>query len=503
MKIQKTVLVVGGGIGGLAVASMLAKKGYHVTLIEKNTQLGGRARLYKRDGFVFDIGPSWYMMPDIFEHYFTLMGEDIHEYLELKRLSPSYRIFLEDENVHTHYDFYSDMEKNATLFESIEKGAGEKLKEYISKTGYQYHIAKNEFMYKNYDTIFDFFNKRVMTEGRKLPLFSKVSKIVNGYFKNEILRKVLQFQTVLLGTSPNDTPGIYSMMNYVDFVDGVWYPQGGIYKIIEALVSIAKKNGVTFITGTEVQKITVHDGVVKGVVANNQSYDADIVVVNADIEHVDSKLLDTKYRMRSKSSWNKMVMSPSAFIMYIGMKDLVPNLEHHNLLFTKDWNKNFDQIFKRPERPNSPSLYVCAPSKSDTTVAPHGKENLFILVPVAAGLLFSENEKLEYRDKVLEYVEKHMHIPDFRKRIEFVDMYTIDDFSKDYNSFKGSALGPAHTLGQTALFRPNNINKKVKNLFYVGAGTNPGIGMPVCLISAELAYKRIENIQDHSPLTSI
>lgn len=498
---NKTAIVIGGGIGGLAIACMLAKKGHDVTLMEKNNDFGGRARLYKRDGFVFDMGPSWYMMPEIFQRFFDLMGENISDYMDLVRLSPSYRVFIEGSG--NNYDFYSDMQKNIDLFESLEKGAGAKLKEYIDITGYQYNIARNEFMYKNYDSIFDFFNKRIMTEGRKLPLFSKVSSIIERRFSNEVLRKVLQFQTVLLGTAPHDTPGIYTLMNHVDFVNGVWYPQGGIYKIIDALVDIAKKNGVKMMPNTPVERINVENGTTKGVRANGIDYSADIVVCNADMEHADSVLLDKKYRMRSPGSWDRMVMAPSAFIMYIGMKDKVPTLEHHNLLFAKDWNKNFSQIFKRPERPNSPSLYICAPSKTDPSVAPEGKENLFVLVPVAAGLSFSEAEKESYKDQIISFIESHMNIPNFKNRIEFADLYTIDNFRKDYNAFKGTALGPAHTLGQTAIYRPNNINKKVKNLYYVGAGTNPGIGMPICLISAELAYKRIYDITDHKPLSAI
>jgi phytoene desaturase len=498
---NKKIIIIGAGIGGLATASMLSKSGCDVTIVEKNQMVGGRTRFFEKGGFLFDLGPSWYMMPDIFEHYFELMGEKVSDYLTLEKLSPSYRIFLENEE--KNYDFFSDMDKNAEIFESIEKGAGEKLRKYIETTGYQYKIAKEEFMYKNYDTIFDFLNKRTMTEGRKLPLFAKVNNIVNKKFKSEILRKVLQYQTVLLGTAPSDTPGIYSMMNYVDFVDGIWYPQGGIYKLIEAMEKIALKNGVKILTNTSVEKIVVENNQVTGVLAGTEFISGDIVISNADMEHTDSKLLEQQYRMRTPQQWDKMIMAPSAFIMYIGMKDKVPNLVHHNLLFAKDWNKNFDQIFKRPERPNSPSLYICAPSKTDNNVAPPDKENLFVLVPVAAGLNFNEQELELYKKQIIQFIEKHMNIPDFANRIEVLETYTINDFLSDYNAFKGTALGPAHNLGQTAIFRPNNINKKVKNLFYVGAGTNPGIGMPICLISAELVYKRVMNITDHRALQKI
>ncbi len=499
---QKKVIVIGAGIGGIATACLLAKKGYSVTVLEKNSKPGGRATIFEEKGYMFDMGPSWYMMPDIFEHFFMLMEEKITDHLSLKRLSPSYRIFLKSER--KHYDFYSDLEKTVETFESLEKGSGEVLRDYMKTTEYQYKIARDEFMFKNYDSIFDFLNKRVMTEGRKLPLFSKVEKIINSKFNSEILRKVLQYQTVLLGTSPGDAPGIYSMMNYVDFVEGVWYPDGGIYKLIEAMVRIAEKNNVSIQTNSPVSRIIVQDGEARGVLMEDgRTIDADIVVSNADIVHTDQVLLEKPYRQKSPSYWDKRLMAPSAFILYLGVDGVIPSLQHHNLLFAQDWTKNFSQIFKKPEWPTDPSLYVCAPSKSDTTVAPPGKENLFVLVPIAAGLTHTDESLKEYADKTISQMEEYMDIPNFKNRIEFQRIYAVNDFIKDYNAFKGSALGLAHSLGQTAIFRPNNINKKVKNLYYVGAGTNPGIGMPICLISAELVYKRIEKITDPAPLGKI
>ncbi len=502
MNTKKSVIVIGAGIGGLATACMLGKKGYTVTLIEKNEKVGGRANIYTEQGFTFDMGPSWYMMPDIFEHFFKLVGEDIKEHLTLKRLSPSYRIFLKSKK--KHYDFYSDLEKTVATFETIESGSGDVLRGYMETTKYQYEIARDEFMFKNYDSIFDFFNKRVMTEGRKLPLFSKVEKIINGKFKSEILRKAMQYQTVLLGTAPGDAPGIYSMMNYVDFVEGVWYPEGGIYKVIEALEKIALKNGVNILTSSPVERIVVEEGKAVGVrLAKGGELRADIVISNADIVHTDQQLLDPAYRQKSPSYWNSRLMAPSAFILYLGVDGEIPSLQHHNLLFSEKWEENFKQIFKKAEWPTDPSLYVCAPSKTDPTVAPPGKENLFVLVPIAAGLEHDDELLRKYAEFTIAQMAEYMDIPDFKKRIEYQRIYAVKDFIKDYNSFKGSALGLSHSLSQTAIFRPNNINKKVKNLYYVGAGTNPGIGMPICLISAELAYKRIENIKDPAPLKEL
>jgi len=501
-KVRQSVIVIGGGYGGMACASLLAKKGYQVTLLEKNATVGGRASLIEEEGFLFDKGPSWYMMPDIFEHFFSLMEEKIEDHLTLRRLSPSYRIFLKSEK--RHYDFYSDLSKTIETFENIEAGSGEVLQKYMKTTEYQYQTARDEFMFKNYDSIFDFFNKRVMEEGRKLPLFKKVQSIINGKFKSEILRKVLQYQTILLGTAPGDAPGIYSMMNYVDFIEGVWYPEGGIYKVTEALNTIAKKNGVIIRTNAEVKRIVIENDMAVGVEQKGgEVLFADIVISNADIVHTDQTLLPKKYQQKSTSSWNRKLMAPSAFILYLGIKGKIPSLEHHNLLFAEHWEENFKQIFKKPEWPSDPSLYVCAPSKSDASVAPDGYENLFVLVPIAAGLPYDDAHLAVYTEKVLEQMEQYMNIPDLQSRITYKKVYCVKDFITDYNSYKGSALGLAHTLSQTAIFRPNNVHKKVKNLFFVGAGTNPGIGMPICLISAELVYKRIEGIHDPAPLASL
>ncbi len=499
---KKSVIVIGAGIGGLATACLLAKKGYIVTIVEKNDKVGGRANIFSAKGYVFDMGPSWYMMPEIFEHFFELMGENIKDYLTLKRLSPSYRIFLKSEK--KHYDFYSDLEKTIETFESLEPGSGQILRNHMEITRQQYEIARNEFMYKNYNNIFDFFNKRVMTEGRKLPVFSKVATIINKKFKSEILRKVMQYQTVLLGTAPGDAPGIYSMMNYVDFVQGVWYPDGGIYKLIEAMETIARKNGVIIKTNSPVSKIVVENNIAQGVILESgDMLKADIVISNADVEHTDQKLLDPQHRQKSPKYWDTRLMAPSAFMIYLGVDGKIPTLQHHNLIFSEKWEENFRQIFKDAEWPTNPSIYVSAPSKSDPTVAPEGKENLFVLVPIAAGLEHTDEFLEKYSDFVIEQMSEYMDIPDFAKRIEFKRIYAVNDFIKDYNSFKGTALGLAHSLSQTAIFRPNNIHKKIKNLLYVGAGTNPGIGMPICLISAELAYKRIENINTPSALTEL
>jgi phytoene desaturase len=293
-------------------------------------------------------------------------------------------------------------------------------------------------------------------------------------------------------------------MNYVDFVDGVWYPKGGIYKLIEALVTIAKKNNADLRTNTEVASIIVENGKAVGVrLSSGEELRADYIVSNADYEHTEMKLLPPDSREHSEKYWDTRTLAPSAFIMYLGVDGKAPTLTHHNLLFSADWIKNFKQIFDTVVWPDSPSIYVSKPSESDDSVAPAGTENMFVLVPIGSGLTYTDAEMKAYGDKVLSIIEKSMNVPDLSKRLLYRRDYCVKDFAKDYNSYKGTALGPAHTLMQTAFFRPNNVSKKVKNLFFVGAYTNPGIGMPVCMISAELVYKRIEGTTDPSPLQSL
>jgi phytoene desaturase len=448
------------------------------------------------------MGPSWYMMPDVFEHFFTTLGENVADHYHLEKLAPSYQITLKSNG--KNYKFYADTEKNAALFESLEKGAGQKLKDFLEETKYQYEIAKNEFMYKNYDSIFDFANRRVMTLGAKLPIFKKQKAIIEKKFKHELIRKALQYQTVLLGTAPGDTPGIYTLINYVDLVLGEWYPSGGIRAVPSTLLALATKYGVSVRTSVPVQKIIIEGDEVKGVrLETGEELFADIVVSNADVHHTDTALLPEKYRTKSDKYWNSRVMAPSAFILYLGVKGKLPQMEHHNLLFTKNWEEGFGQIFDRPAWPTNPSMYICMPSKTDALIAPEGHENLFVLVPIASGLEYTEQFADSYEAKVLEEIAQYYNIPDLKDRIVVRHRYSVKDFKRDYNAFKGTALGFAHTFSQTAIFRPNNVHPKLKNLFYVGAGTNPGIGMPMCLISAELAYKRIEGITSPSPMEKI
>ena len=499
---NKKVVIIGGGIGGLGAAGLFAKKGYDVTVVEKNANLGGRANIFEHDGFKFDMGPSWYLAPDIFEHFFNLMGERVEDHLDLKRLSPSYRIFFRNNG--EAMDINSNIDMDTATFEAIEPGAGEKLRAYLKQSEYQYEVATQHFMFKNYDRIWDFFNKRVMTEGQKLSVFSTMHKFVSKFFTSKKLQQVMEYTMVFLGTSPYEAPALYNLMSHMDFNQGVFYPQGGFYELIKALANIAEKNAAVLRVDSPVEKIIVRHKKAVGVrLAGGAFIQADIVISNADMWFTETQLLDIHHQTHKEKYWQKRVMAPSAFIMYLGVSEKLPSLVHHNLLFSEDWRKNFDDIYKSPCLPDEPSLYICAPSVTDPTVAPAGKENLFVLVPIASDLTITDEQKEIYADRVLALMESEMALPGLREKIEYKRIYTVADFGVDYNAFKGSALGLAHTLRQTAIFRPKNKSKKVEGLYYVGAGTNPGIGTQICLISAELAYKRVHGITSAERMESL
>ena len=407
------------------------------------------------------------------------------------RLSPSYRIYFKGQN--RHFDFYSDLQRDLATFEQLEAGSGDKLKAYLERSKAQYEIALGGFMYKNYDTIFDFFNKQVATEGRELEVFARMSDYVAKSFSSDEVQKIMEYQLVFLGSSPYNTPALYNIMSHIDFNMGVWYPRGGIHEIVRALQRIGAKNGVQYFTDSPVARIlTGRNRQARGVrLENGEEYFADHVVSNANIHHTEQKLLGKPHRTHSERYWKTRTLAPSAFILYLGLKDKVPDIAHHNLIFSQDWKANFAEIFDSPCWPSDPSLYVCAPSVTDESVAPPGQENLFVLVPVAPDLKATPEQLEKFAARTLETIEKEMNIPNLKERIVYQRLFWGDDFASRYNNLRGSALGLAHTMSQTALLRPNNKSKKLKNLFFAGANTNPGIGMPICLISAELAYKRI------------
>ncbi len=498
---KKKVIIIGGGIGGLAAAALLAKKGYSVELFEKNATLGGRCNILKKKGFIFDMGPSWYLMPDVFEHFYKLLGERVEDHLKLVKLSPSYRIFFSGKE--KPVDVFSDMQKNKRIFENFEENSLEKLDKYLDTAKRQYEIAINNFMYKNYNSIKDFFTWDLMTRGSKLSVFESMDSYVSKRFSSDEMRKILMYHLVFLGASPYNTPALYNIMSHIDFNMGVFYPMGGMYEIVKSLVAIGKKHGVTYHTSSSITKIVVENGTTTGVKIGNERIQADLVISNADMHHTETVLLEPESQTYNEDYWGKKTLAPSTFLLYLGLNTKVKSLVHHNLYFSNNWKRNFSQIFEHPQLPNDPSLYVCCPSYTDPSVAPSGKENLFVLVPIAPGMTLTKNDIEIYKNKTYQFLEDTMKVPNIKTHLEVEEFFSVREFEERYNSYKGSALGLAHTLKQTAIFRPNNKSKKVKNLYYVGGNTNPGIGVPICLISAELAYKRIQGIKSSHPLSSL
>lgn len=494
----RSAAIIGSGIGGLASACLLARNGWSVTILEKNEQFGGRVGSFSVKGFKFDTGPSWFLMMDIFERFFESFGEDINDHLELVRLTPAFRTFFADGS---RSDMHADRQQDAKTFDRLEYGSGARLQDYLNSMDYQYNLATDKFMYKSYDRRRDFFTPRMLSEGFKLGALSNLDRVVEKRFNSPHLRQILEFASLFLGVRPSNTPALYGILNHALLTQGVYYPMGGMYGLVKALVGIGEKHGAVFRLNTEAKKIIVENGSVKGILTKTGEHiKADIVVSNADIYHTEHHLLAERHRTKSKAYWQKAAIAPSALLLYLGVKGKLTQLSHHNLIFNKDWEHNFEDIFEQNTAwPTDPSIYICKPSQTDPSVAPKDHENVFALVPVPAGIEYSPIELDRFADQILSFVAARLAIKDLSKRIVYQKTYCVKDFARQFNSYRGSALGLAHTLKQTAFFRPNNVSSKVKNLYFVGAGTNPGIGIPPALISAELLIKRLDSTPIERP----
>jgi 1-hydroxy-2-isopentenylcarotenoid 3,4-desaturase len=485
---NKKVIIVGTGFGGLSAAALLAKEGYNITVIEKNDHPGGRASIWKKDGFTFDMGPSWYLMPDVFENFFSEFGKKSEDYMTLVRLDPSYRVFFD---VDDFVDISSDLEKNLDLFEKLEPGAKEKMKKYLDVSRYEYDIAMKDFIYKDYKHITDFFKPKLIIEGTKLHMFEKLDSFAQRYFKSEKIRKILEYTIVFLGGSPYDSPALYSLMSHVDFNMGVWFPKGGMGKLADSMYKLAKEQGAKFLFNEPVEKINVEKGVAKSVKTSKKTYDADLVVVNADYPWSEQNLLEKKYRSYSDKYWDKRKIAPSAFLLFLGLNKKIKNFEHHNLYFHPEWVEHFDDIFKDPKWPENFSYYVSCITKTDPKTAPKGCENVFVLIPVAPGLKDDKKTREKYYNQTIKHMEK-LAGENLQDHIVVKRIFAHSDFSERYNAYKGTALGLAHTLKQTAIFRAKQQSKKVKNLYYTGHYNHPGIGVPMVIICSQILRDAIK-----------
>lgn len=484
----KKVIVIGAGFSGLSAACNLAAEGFDVTILEKNEQTGGRARQYQAQGFTFDMGPSWYWMPDVFEQFFARFGRKASDYYQLERLDPSYRVYFGPGD---HLDVPAGMAELEAMFEQLEPGSTASLRKFLREAAYKYQVGMNEFVHKPGHGLLEFADWRVISSMFRIQMFTSLSKHVKSLFRNERLIKLLEFPVLFLGATPEKTPALYSLMNYADLALGTWYPQGGMYKIVEAMTRLAESLGVKIVLNTEVAHIRTEKGLSTGVVAQNGAvYPADAVVGSADYHHVESDLLDQQARNYSSAYWNSRVMAPSCLIFYVGVSKRLNRLLHHNLFFDEDFGRHAREIYETPQWPERPLFYVSAPSKTDPTVAPEGCENLFILLPVAPGLDDTPAIREHYYNLVMQRLSL-LTGERIGESVVYRRTYAHSDFVRDYHAFKGNAYGLANTLRQTAFLKPKLRNKKISNLYYTGQLTVPGPGVPPAIISGQVVAKEI------------
>lgn len=485
---KQSVLIVGGGIAGLATAALLGKQGFKVTLIEKNNQFGGRASVLKTKGFTFDMGPSWYMMPEIFERYFALFGKKPTDFYALKRLDPQYKIYWDDK---TTAEVHRDLKKTLSEFETIEPGSGKKLKQYLKIAAILHNVAVEKFFYTDFPSFRDKLAIFIHKSFPKKYFFMSVDRLIKEFAPNDKIRQALTYWAVFLGASPYQLPALYSMMSHVDLINGVYYPDGGINKIVSALVTLCKEHNVTLQKEEPVIKFIIKDDKITGLKTEKKTYYSDIVISNADYAFTETQLLPKASQSFSESYWKKKTYSPSMFLLYLGIKGRLKNARHHTFFFADNWEKHFDTIFKDKKWPDNPSFYFCVPSKTDQSVAPIDHENIFVLAPIAPGLKDDEKTRNAFKEQLLKKAENQLG-ESIRERIVFEKIYSVSDFEKDYNAYAGNAFGLAHTLSQTAFLRPPMQSRKVKNLYFVGQYTLPGTGMPIGLVSAEILAQKIK-----------
>jgi phytoene desaturase len=485
---KKHIAVIGAGFAGLSAAAYLAKAGFHVEVFEKNEDIGGRARqLVTGEGYVFDMGPSWYWMPDVFEKFFNDFGYKASDFYELMLLDPSFSVIFDQEDVLNVPSGYQELK---ALFEEIEPGSGVKLDSFMEEAAFKYKVGMENLVYKPGLSLMEFADKDFIKGVFKLQVFTSFSKYVRKHFSDPRLIALMEFPVLFLGATPENTPALYSLMNYAGLKLGTWYPKGGFGMVISAMKTVCDRLGVKFHLDTPVRQIKVeNDGMVEiQTKMGNQRFEA--VIAAADYHHVETDLLKDRDRNYTPAYWNKRVMAPSSLIFYLGVSRKVNRLQHHNLFFDEDIKAHAKEIYENPKWPEKPLFYVCCPSKTDPGVAPEGKENLFILIPIATGLQDGEEIRQSYFDKVMDRLEKYCG-EDIRSAIDYRKSYCVTDFITDYNSFRGNAYGLANTLMQTANLKPSMRNKKLNNLFYAGQLTVPGPGVPPSIISGHVAANQV------------
>jgi len=483
----KSIIVVGAGFAGLATAALLSKKGYEVTVLEKNASIGGRARIWEHQGFSFDMGPSWYLMPEVFDRYFAHFGHRTSEYYQLSELDPYYRVFF---NPSEFVEITPDYQDTKRVFDSLESGGGTMLDDYLKKAHYKYDVAMDQFLYREYTSIFQFFNLRMLREGLRLNVLEHMDRFVSRSFSDRRTKQLLEYAMVFLGTSPQDAPALYSIMSHVDMNLGVYYPMGGLGAVARAFARLAEEEGTRIRTNAEVTRIRYRNGKISGVEIGDEVLSADRVIFAGDYPYAETELLGKDGRSLGSGYWKRRILSPSMFLMYIGLERELSNFRHHTLYFEEDWNRHFHSIFKEPEWPLDPCFYVSVISKTDPNTAPKGGENVFVLVPVAPGLDDSDDQREEYADHVLDHITR-ITGEDLRVQQKVRRIFSGRDFMADYHAYQGTALSLAHTLFQTAIFRPSHRSRKLKGLYYTGHYTHPGVGVPMTVIASEIVADEV------------
>ncbi|RNC87440.1 MAG: phytoene desaturase [Allomuricauda sp.] len=480
---MKKIAIIGSGFSSLAASCYLAKAGYTVTVFEKNSEVGGRARQLKKEGFTFDMGPSWYWMPDIFEKFFADFGKKVTDYYNLDKLDPAYKVFFQDEQI----TIGDSLEKIMLEFERIESGSSVHLKKFIKKAERNYDIAINDVVLRPGLSPFELVTKDTVV--RLDQFFKTISSEVRKKFKNPKLISLLEFPVLFLGAKPSKTPAFYSFMNFADFGLGTWHPKGGMYEIVKAMKALAEELGVKFQVNKAVQAINVQQGKTTGLTISNEVIESDIVISGADYHHSE-QLLETKYRQYAETFWEKKTFAPSSLLFYIGFSKKLKNVEHHNLFFDTSFQSHAEEIYDHPKWPSEPLFYANFPSSTDPSMAPENCETGFFLIPIAPGLSDTKEVRQQYFDIIMARFEE-LTKQEVKNSIIFKESFCVNDFVKVYNSYKGNAYGMANTLSQTAFLRPRLKSKKVENLYFTGQLTVPGPGVPPALISGKLVSELV------------
>ncbi len=485
---MKTVTIIGSGLAGMSAGCYLAKNGYKVDILDKNSSCGGRLSQIESNGFIFDKGPSWYWMPDIFDNFFKDFNKQTSQFYKLERLSPSYQFFTKQSS----YQLPSNFENLCILFDKIEPGSSKNLKSFLKSAELKYKLSVKEFLNFPGQSFSEFLKPDILKNLFKIHIFTSLRKHVKKYFSNTDIIKILEFPSMFLGGSPNNTPGVYSLMNFADIKGGTWYPKGGMYQISKSIEKLAKELGVKFYYNTEAKKFNIKNNkIISLLCKNNIEHISDHYICNAEYPFVQQILIEKKYRTYTKDYWNKCSVSPSAIIFHLGISKKIKFLEHHNLFFDESFDGHLDDIYKNYKNPNKPLFYVCCPSKTDNSVIPKDEmENLFILIPISTNAKVDDGLVDYYYEYVISKMEKYEN-DSIRNSIVEKISYTKNDFETDYNAYNGNAYGLANTLFQTANFKPNMKDKKIKNLYYCGHFTVPGPGLPPALISGKICSKII------------